>query len=412
MTRYLVLFLTIAAGTACAATNDPPDTSIAFGAYAAPANLSMTELENLVAPIALYPDPLLGLILPASVFPDQIVDAALLIRSKADAPLIAQQDWDGSVKSIATYPGVLKMMHEKIDWTTKLGNAFLNQSPELRTAIQTLRLQAQKVGNLKTTEEQRVSTKVVDGQSVVVIEPTQPQVVYVPQYTTEVYHEPAQDDSNYLVPLATFGLGMALGSAMSDDDDDDVHVYGGYPGYVAWYDNDAAEDWRNFRQDRLEDRTNYRQDMRQDRQNFRQDQIESGNWNKDSAKQFRQQQQANRQERASQVQNNRASLTNSQAAQAAEQRRQSVEQRKQSAQQRSNEWKSSASDRGWSSGAMGDRARENRSSRSSSAFSGYSSRSAASAYGSRGSMSRSAGGYGRSGGGGARRGGGGGGRRR
>ena len=83
---------------------------------------------------------------------DQIVDAALLIKNKSDAELIAQQSWDASVKGVATYPGVLKMMHEKIDWTARLGDAFLNQSDDLRHAIQSLRLEAQSVGNLESPD--------------------------------------------------------------------------------------------------------------------------------------------------------------------------------------------------------------------------------------------------------------------
>lgn len=401
--------------------------------------LSSLQVEEIVKPIALYPDPLLGLILPASVFPDQIADAALLIKTKEDAELIAEQEWDASVKGVATYPGVLKMMYEKLDWTARLGDVFLNQSDDLRKAIQNLRAKAQLVGNLKTTDEQTVTTKQVDnGQSVIVIEPTAPQTVYVPQYTQTVYTEPAPSTNNYLVPLATFGLGMALGSALSDDDDDDVYVYGGYPGRVAWYNNDV-DDWvdrrqdmikdaQNFRQDRLEDRTNYRQDMREDRQSFRQDQIESGNWNRESAEQYRQNAQANRQARADSARQNaesrKANMSDSQrqayeqrrqdaqsrantARQSAESRRstmsdsqrQAYEQRRQQAQQRSQEWKSSTADRGWksSSGASAaDRsaARPSRSSgSSSSAFSGYSSRSSASAYGSRGAASRSSSGY-------------------
>ncbi len=392
---------------------------------------SQSEIENLAAPIALYPDPLLGLILPASVFPDQIVDAALLIKSKSDAELIASQSWDASVKGVATYPGVLKMMFEKLDWTTKLGDAFLNQSEQLRNAIQNLRVKAQKVGNLKSTEEQKVTTDQVNGTTIIKIEPTTPQTVYVPQYSTQVvYSQPAPDNSNYLVPLATFGLGMALGSAMADDDDD-VYIYGGYPGRVAWYDNGSVNHWVDNRQDMIrdaqshrqdvqKDRINFNQDMREDRTNFRQDQIESGNWNKETAQQFNQEQKAKRQEQLNSARQNRE---NAKANIASSSEAQNYQARKQQAQQRSQEWRSSAADRGWNNGANASQSssasRSNSSTRGAtsssgsraSALQGYSGRSAASAYSSRGSSSRSTSGYSggsgrsisRSGGGGRRR---------
>ena len=378
-----------------------------------PPKLSSVEMEDLVAPIALYPDPLLGLILPASVFPDQIVDAALLIKNKSDAELIAQQSWDASVKGVATYPGVLKMMHEKIDWTTKLGDAFLNQSDELRHAIQGLRVKAQSVGNLKSTEEQQVTTAEVNGETVVRIEPTTPEVVYVPQYTQVVYTEPVPSYSDYLAPVATFGLGMALGAAIASDHHDDVYVYGGYPGRVAWYDHDEVDHWMDNRQDMIRDsqnhrqemqknRTEYRQGMGEDRQNFRQQQIESGNvGNQASREQFRQEQAATRQQQASSARENRE---NYRASVSSSSQAENYRTRDQQAQQRAQEWKGSAADRGYGTASSSARqsARASTSSASgskSSAFQGYSSRSAASAYSSRGSASRSAGGSSRGGGG-------------
>src|SRR5262249_43165806 len=146
------------------------------------------------------------------------------------------------------------------------------------------------VGNLESTEEQHVTTTQMNGETMVRIEPTDPEVVYVPEYNTQVvYTEPVPSYSDYLAPLATFGLGMALGAAIADDHDhNDVHVYGGYPGRVAWYDEDEVNHWINNRQDMIRDsqqhrqemqknRTEYRQGTREDRQNFRQQQIESGN---------------------------------------------------------------------------------------------------------------------------------------
>ncbi len=384
---------------------------IAAPVYAAPTSagsISSEEMEDLVAPIALYPDPLLGLMLPAAVFPDQIVDAALLIKTQSDAGLIAGQSWDESVKGVATYPGVLRMMYEKIDWTTKLGDAFLNQSDTLREAIQALRVKAQNVGNLRTTPEQQVSTKQVDGTTVIVIEPTKPEVIYVPQYTTEVvYTEPAPPASNYLAPLATFGLGMALGAAMSNSDNDDVYVYGGYPGRVMWYDHGDYNHWHDDRYDMLRDRQDFRQDSFENRQNFRQDAFKD---QQDFRQDRRESQQNFRQDR---IENGNYSGKN---------RTQTTNQEKKAKLQSQ---RASAADRGWGTGSKSSTARTTRSSSAkssstSSALQGYSSRASTSAMGSRGSKSRASSGLSqrssgysqRSSGGGARRGGGGGGRRR
>lgn len=372
--------------------------------------LTVAEIEELVAPIALYPDPLLGLMLPAAVFPDQIIDAALLIKSQSDADLIAKQTWDASVKGVATYPGILKMMYEKLDWTTKLGVAFVEQSNELRDSIQGLRLKAEEVGNLKSSPEQQVSTKEVNGQSIVIIEPTQPQIVYVPQYNTEVvYREPAPASSNYLAPLATFGLGMALGAAMSDDDDD-VYVYGGYPGRVAWYNNDDVDDWVDKRQDGIRDAQEHRQAMSKDRTEFRQDRIESGQTLSPEQRQQAVNKAGERRENYGAGTSPRQ-VTNSQ----------NVDARKQQAQNRSSAWKSSAADRGYSSGSGWSKSAQGSGGlyrgSNQNAFSGSSSRTASSAYSSRGATSRTSSGFRsggsqsaglRSGGGGARMGGGGG----
>ena len=120
------------------------------------------ELDQLVAPIALYPDSLLAQVLMASTYPLEIVSAARWV--KANAKLQGQalddalqpQTWDPSVKSLAVFPEVLTMMNEKLDWTQKLGDAFLAQQTDVMNAIQRLRSKAQAKGNLKTTQEQKV----------------------------------------------------------------------------------------------------------------------------------------------------------------------------------------------------------------------------------------------------------------
>lgn len=171
------------------------------------AKLSSDQLQKLVAPIALYPDPLLAQVLPASTYPLEIVDAARVVKSQSDESKIDSQNWDPSVKAVAHYPSVLQMMNNKLDWTQQLGQAVMNQQPDVLAAVQALRAQAKKQGNLKTTPQQNVS----DSGSNIVIVPSDPQVVYVPSYDpTVIYTTPAP-----AYPLMGFGAGFAMGAWMS-----------------------------------------------------------------------------------------------------------------------------------------------------------------------------------------------------
>ncbi len=148
------------------------------------------ELDQMLAPIALYPDSLLGQVLIASTYPLEIVQADRWARAnkglKGD-PLTAaleKQDWDPSVKSLVNFPQVLSMMSEKLDWTQKVGDAFLAQQKEVMDTIQKLRFKAKESGNLKTTSEQKVIVK----EKVIIIEPASPQVIYVPAYNPVVVY--------------------------------------------------------------------------------------------------------------------------------------------------------------------------------------------------------------------------------
>lgn len=274
--------------------------ALVAASFAAVPSLTPADLTNLVRPIALYPDMLLTNILPASTFPDQIVDAALLIKTKEDAAKIKDQSWDKSVKVISSYPGVLKMMYEKMDWTTDLGEAFLHQNREVLDAIQTVRLEAQKNGALKTTDQQQVVTEQKNGDTIIQIQPTDPEVVYVPSETTTVVSDSGYySSSSALVPLATFGVGLALGAALDDDDD---YYYGGWGGPAFWYDEAPVNHWLDNRRaawedhnDRAWDRQDFRQDQRSDRQDFRQDMYEQGKApSKEQMQDFRNQQKTER----------------------------------------------------------------------------------------------------------------------
>ena len=148
------------------------------------------ELEQILAPIALYPDSLLTQILMASTYPLEIVQADRWANqnknTKGDAlaKALEAQPWDPSVKSLVNFPQVLAMMSEKVDWTRKLGDAFLAQQKDVMGTVQRLRAKAQATGNLKTSKEQVVKVE----KEVIIIESASPQVIYVPAYNPTVVY--------------------------------------------------------------------------------------------------------------------------------------------------------------------------------------------------------------------------------
>ena len=155
------------------------------------------QLDSLVAPIALYPDPMLSQTLVASTYPLEIIQLQQWLeknkglKDKALADAVKKQDWDPSIQAMAALPEVVKQMAENIKWTTDLGNAFLAQQGDVMDAVQRMRKKANDSGNLKSTEQQKVETKVVESKQVIVIEQASPQVVYVPSYNpTVVYGAP------------------------------------------------------------------------------------------------------------------------------------------------------------------------------------------------------------------------------
>ncbi len=187
------------------------------------------ELDNLLGPIALYPDPLLAQILPASTYPGEVAEAGTWLREGGYASSIDEQPWAESVRSIAHYPDILQMMADNMDWTANLGDAFLNQPEDVTNSIQRLRWRARAVGNLVSNAEQTV---IVDGDYIQIL-PAQPQYVYVPQYDPSVVYVQAPTYS----PFITFGFGLAIGGWLSMDFDWGHHhvIYHGWdrPGWVA-----------------------------------------------------------------------------------------------------------------------------------------------------------------------------------
>jgi uncharacterized membrane protein YgcG len=189
------------------------------------------ELEQLAAPIALYPDALVAQILMASTYPLEVVEAARWARAnpgvkdKALEDAMQKQSWDPSVKSLTAFPQVLAMMDAKLDWTQKLGDAFLAQQKELMGAVQRLRAKAQAAGNLKSGKEQTVTVDQQDGSTVYAIEPASPEVVYVPTYNPTIVYGPwpypGYPPYYYYPPgpppgavFFWFSAGIIIGSAM------------------------------------------------------------------------------------------------------------------------------------------------------------------------------------------------------
>jgi uncharacterized protein DUF3300/endosialidase-like protein len=173
---------------ALAQTPSPPAAAASQPQYKA------EELEALVAPIALYPDTLLSLVLMASSYPLEVVQADRWAKEnkslKGDAlkAAVEKQSWDDSVKSLVATPDVLAMMSTKLDWTQKLGDAVLAQQPDVMDAVQRMRSKAQANKKLNSTKEQKVTVKQEQNKQVIVIEPQDPNTVYVPYYNPAVVY--------------------------------------------------------------------------------------------------------------------------------------------------------------------------------------------------------------------------------
>jgi hypothetical protein len=186
--------------------------------------LSADQLDSLVAPLALYPDPILSQVLVASTYPLEIAEAAQWLgqnsslSGKALADAAAKQPWDASVQALVMFPDLLKRLSQDISWTSDLGNVFLAQQDGVMQAIQRMRLRAQQKGMLQSNSQQTVSTTMDNGQSYIVIEPASPQVVYVPQYDPAAIWGPPlyyPYPAIYYPPAASFisfGLGFAVGA--------------------------------------------------------------------------------------------------------------------------------------------------------------------------------------------------------
>ena len=233
--RTLLLLSTAVAalGAARAAYAQTPPAQTA----AAPAAPKFTnqQLDQMLAPIALYPDDLLAQTLMAATYPLEVVEAARWsqanpnLQGDAAVAAVKNQSWDVSVKSLVAFPQVLSMMNSQLDWTQKIGDAMLAQQQDVAASVQRLRAKAAAAGNLKTSTQQKVTSTGSGGEQTIVIEPANPQLIYVPYYNPTwaygpwpypaypPYYYPPPPAYNYGAALATgfmFGVGVAAAGAM------------------------------------------------------------------------------------------------------------------------------------------------------------------------------------------------------
>lgn len=193
------------------------------------------QLDQLVAPIALYPDPLVALILPASTAPSDVAQAAQFLASGGNPAGVDSQGWDPSVKALAHYPEVVKWMAANPDWMDALGAAFSVQQSDVMRSVQQLRARARAAGTLVDTPQQQVD---MDGDDIRIV-PAQPDTIYVPQYDPEVVYDVPE---GYSGPFVTFGIGFPVGAWLGFECDwDDYGIWAG-PWHPGWA---YRRDWRD-----------------------------------------------------------------------------------------------------------------------------------------------------------------------
>lgn len=201
---------------------------------AAQPTLSPDQLDSLVAPVALYPDPILSQVLVASTYPLEIVEAArwmtqnAALKGKQLTDAAAKQSWDASVQALVALPDLLTQLNRDISWTSSLGNAFLAQQAGVMEAVQRMRQKAQAKGTLQSTPQQTVNTVAENNQSYIEIQPASPDVVYIPQYNPvavwgpaeyypypAIYYPPVSTGALVAASAISFGVGVAIGAIWS-----------------------------------------------------------------------------------------------------------------------------------------------------------------------------------------------------
>jgi len=225
----LVTALTLSLNPASAEQNSTNQDVSTSAVNPAAKTFSQQDLDQILAPIALYPDPLLAQIFMASTYPLEVVQAARWVKAnpkitgKALEEAMTKQTWDPAVKSITAVPQVLQQMNDKIDWTQKLGDAFLAQQSDVMDTVQRLRAKAYDAGNLKSSEQQVVKTETQGTQTIYVVQPAKTEVVYVPTYNPTVVYGawwyPAPPYAMYppayvYPPGIAFATGVVVGAAI------------------------------------------------------------------------------------------------------------------------------------------------------------------------------------------------------
>jgi hypothetical protein len=196
--------------------------------------LAPDQLDDLVAPVALYPDPLISQILVASTYPLELVQALQWLQRNpgltgtALTQAAEQQNWDPSIQALVVFPDLVKRLNQDITWTTNLGNAFLSQQADVMDAVQRMRLKAQQAGKLSSTTQQTVTTTNDSGQPVIQIEPSNPQVIYVPSYDPAYIWGPPlyYPYASWFYPPGYFGFGIGIPMGL--------YFGGGWGGWGGW----------------------------------------------------------------------------------------------------------------------------------------------------------------------------------
>ncbi|HEY7026946.1 MAG TPA: DUF3300 domain-containing protein [Gemmatimonadales bacterium] len=212
--------------------------SVLSGLFVGPGSIlaqsSDADMDKLMAPIALYPDALLAQVLTAATSPDQVTEFQKWLGNEKSTGSDLQQaamdaGFDAAFASLAIFPETVKMLADNMDWTKEIGTAYLSSKDQVMASVQRLRAQAEAKGNLKTNEQQKVTTTTEGGTQTIVIEPANPQVVYVPQYDPQVIYvqqapPPSSSGNAAAAAILGFGLGIAIGAAINND----------YYGWGAW----------------------------------------------------------------------------------------------------------------------------------------------------------------------------------
>ena len=205
--------------------------------------MSPDQLDNLVAPVALYPDALLSQVLVAATYPLEVVEAAQWLqqnRNLQGAQLMdaaRQQDWDASVQALVAFPDAVNLLNSDIRWTTDLGNAFLAQQADVMNAVQRMRAQARASGKLNSNPQETVNTQQQGGQTVIEIQPANPEVIYVPAYNPEYIWGPPV--YGYYPPLyyPEIGFGFGFGAGI---------YIGGFFGGIGWGNWGWSPNWFGY----------------------------------------------------------------------------------------------------------------------------------------------------------------------